>query len=172
MKKITAFGEIALPVLSSEHNRVHAGEMYTAYLSDAILGASATLLMEIRIPDGIELHLKTINFYTGSDGELELIEAPTIGIVGTTPLEPMNRNRNKQYKKAHVSIFSDPATISAGTLLEDMHVAGGAQTAGGERGTDLEWELQEDTIYIVRLTNQSGQAQQCDLRIEFYEEVD
>ena len=86
-RKTTAFGKDSLPVISSEHNHIHGGDMWTAGVSNGALGAAAYLYIQANVPVGVEVHVKAVEFYNSLAGVYSLLEAPTV-TDGTTPLVP------------------------------------------------------------------------------------
>lgn len=167
-KKVTTFGKRVMPVISGDHNRIHGGKFFTAQVANAALGTGALLYIEIIIPEEVEMHLKSVSFYNGDDGHFELVEAPTL-TTGATPLIPFNRNRNS-IKNSNLVLKSNPTGISAGVVLEEMFFKGVNQAPGVLITTDLEWILKEDTLYLLRLTNDGAGSEQALLKANWYEE--
>lgn len=166
----TAFGRVALPVISNEHNRIHGGSVFTAQVANDALGAGSSLYIEINIPEGIEVHLKSTLFYTGDDSQFELIEAPTL-TSGVTLLTSYNRKRISPVG-SHLILKSNPTSISGGTLLDNVFVKGAVQNPGLLVVSDWEWILKEDEVYLLRLTNEGVSSEQALLKADWYEEVE
>ncbi len=167
-KQETAFGKIALPVLSNEHNMIHGGRLFSAVVLNAALGAAAALYIEMIIPEEVEIHLKGVNLYLGAEGTFELIEAPTL-TTGVTALTAYNRKRSST-RDSLISLKSNPTGISGGTVIDSMVFDGGFLSSGTPRSADVEWILKEDTLYLLRLTNDNAGAQPADMRADWYEE--
>ena len=167
--KIQVFGHTALPVITDLHNKIHAGEVFFAMQSSASLGAGSALLMEL-ILDSFEVHLKSIDYYNGLAGLLELLEAPTI-TDGNSPIVALNRNRNSSKKASLTKIYSNPTAISGGTALESIPFAGNVLSSTVEVTIDNEWVLKPGTKYLIRLTNNGGAGTPAYFKANWYEEA-
>lgn len=167
-KEITIFGKGAIPVLSVEHNKIHGGKLFTAQVANAALGTGALLYIEVNIPEGTELHLKSVAFYNGDDGHFELVESPTL-TPGVSAITPYNRKRNS-VKAPIITLASNPTGISSGTVLEEMFFKGTNQAPGILITTDFEWVLKGDSVYLLRLTNSGAGSEQALLKMNWYEE--
>ena len=165
--KISIFGKNALPTISNEHNRAHGGELFTAGVSNAALGASASLFIEINIPASIEMHLKAYTFYNGDNGTIELLEAPTL-TTGAAALTAFNKKRSSTRISSTI-LKSNPTGISSGVSLDKMSFKGTNQHPGILVISDWEWILKPSTVYLVSLTNDGVGNEQAYLRILFYE---
>ena len=168
-KQLTAFGQDAIPTVSEEQNNIHGGHFFTTEVTNAALGASALLYIEIIVPANIEMHLKQVSFYNGDDGHFELVEAPTL-TTGAAALIAYNRLRTS-VKLSNMGLKSNPTVISAGTVLEEMYFKATNQTLGILITTDWEWILKPETTYLIRLTNLGIGAEQALLKANWYEHV-
>lgn len=157
-----------LITISKEHAMTHAGRMFSARV-EASIASDASLYMQIKIPEGIEMHLKEFTLYTpGSSATLTITENPTV-TDGTTGVTPKNRHRASSNPSV-VTIYSDPTSISGGDELDSVTYEGGnPQDAVGDRSTDREWVLVEGD-YIFELVNNDASTQIMSMEGYWYEE--
>jgi len=161
------FGRTAIPVISNEHNLIHGGELFSAEVANAALGAAAKLYIEINVPATHAVCLKKFKFYNGDDGIIELTEAPTL-TTGAAALTPLNRNRSSGKISASI-MKSNPTGISGGLSLSKFYFKGTVQAGGLLEDSDWEWRLKPGTVYLLTLTNSGASAEQAYLRADFYE---
>jgi hypothetical protein len=129
-----------------------AGHVFHAsqYLSVAS-GASAYVEMRTGTAEVVLLGWTVI---TGTEAfRVRGIEAPTIGTPGTTALASHNVNRILSATTATMLLFTDPASISAGTTLYDTITPSGANKVGGVAAEAHPWTLKKDTSYVFRVEN-------------------
>jgi hypothetical protein len=162
-------GRDALTVYTLEHARIHAGELFTAGVSSAALGAAGYLYMEVIVPLSLTrgAHLKAVEFYNSLAATFNLVEAPTI-TDGTTPVTILNRNRMST-RTSGLTIVSDPTLISAGTTLDTMNFTGSLLNNVGPQSSDIEWILKPGVKYLIRLQNNGGGNSTGYIKAHWYE---
>jgi hypothetical protein len=161
--------------MSNEHAQIHYSNAWEFSLLEETVAQNGTLLVEIRLADA-EIHLKEMAVWgDAARAKFEFIEAPTIGTPGTTAIATPNMNRaGAKPAPAGVLLFSDPASISGGTVLLSRFFGGGAgigQTAfPGAEENDREWILAPNTTYLLRVTNLEANARNFSADGFFYRE--
>jgi hypothetical protein len=143
------------------------GQRYSAIISNDALATTGSLLMELITPaTGVMRLLEMEGQSTDIPCVLSLTESPTI-TNGTTVIAPINRVRvNATVKPGTMIIYSDPAGISAGTVIERSLV--------GSASIVLENDyiaLKKSTKYLVKLLNNSTGNVAAEIRIVWEEEV-
>lgn len=159
-----------VPTIDNDHARVHNDQMFAACQRDVALADDGVLLFEFIVPEGVELHLKSLTAWTTEEHwQYELIALPTL-TTGATPLvaQPC------KWPSARVNpivIKSNPTSISGGTEMNCFFFGGGSGvgqsvTSGGAEQR-VERELGEGT-YLVRLTNLTGGVAKISANVYFY----
>lgn len=161
-------------VISTPHQKVHDGDFYQVgtLLTCIANGCSAEFLIKV----GACQSLHTV-ISTSVTGKFigYLYEAPTIAVCGCgTALTAINSNRNS-CNTAEGTFFHTPCTTADGTQLAASLIPGGTggKAIGGSASTSTrdgaEIILATSTNYLIRLTNDSGQARDVSITISFYE---
>jgi hypothetical protein len=154
----------AVVTIDQNHHEVHAGGAYSVGQANASLANNGTFLFEI-ITGAVTPHMKAARAFTGgTSGKLEIIEAPTI-TDGNAALVPVNRRRTGTPPTSGVTIYSNPTSISAGTILTEYYFTGKAEFVADQ----LELILKAGTKYLYRFTNTSGGAAVCSMELFWYE---
>lgn len=161
----------ALVVISGPHREIHEGEMFSvSYKSpDGAPIADDGTIIFVLTTGSLYAHLST-TIAGGGDAQVELREGVTV--TGGTAMVEFNRNRASD-NVATVAVVRDPgAIVDAGTLIEDIFSPGGTggNAPGNISGQRLEWVLNINTVYMLRLTNRAGNAQPMSLEAIWYEE--
>jgi hypothetical protein len=165
---------MAMETIAREHREIHEGEMYSATKQLSAIAAAASAFLEIRTPTDRAIHLKPVFFQTdGPKWNFTITENPTIGTPGTNPVPTFNRNRNNS-TPAKTTIFDNPATISAGTVIDQDYVGGGTAIGGTQSATDDpnigEFILLPNAKYILKATNNGTGASSAVVKLSWYEE--
>jgi hypothetical protein len=154
----------ALVVIDQNHHEVHEGHAYKVFQSSASLANNGTFLFELITGTAVP-HMKAVRAFTnGTSGKLEIIEAPTI-TDGNAALTPQNRRRTGTPPASGVTVYSNPTSISAGTILAEFYFTGKAEFTADQ----LEMILKAGTKYLYRFTNTSGGAAVCSAELFWYE---
>lgn len=157
----------ALKVAPTEHERVHAGKMYTfSTVSSIANNATRSALFRIS-SDSNPIHLRDINILIGGLSEYKFYEAPFIDVNSLgTGMTARRVNRAITSYSTPNSFYDSPYfnTASAGTLLEwtsSVTSEGGAVKASENTiGTSMvEWVLAPGYDYLATFTNKSGSTQ-------------
>jgi len=130
----------------------------------------ATLEMLIKTTATQSAHTR-IAAGCGGDAQFEIFEGTTVSDDGT-PIDVWNRNRFSS-NTAQTTTFSSPTISDSGTSVHYSFIFGGSggKAAGGTGSGFDEWILKTDEIYLVRLTNKSGQTHPASIELNFYEPV-
>lgn len=79
------------------------------------------------------------------------LESPTV-TNGTTAITPVHVNRNYS-AAATMTLFSDPTSISGGTVLVDDVIPSGGNKTGGGLVSAVYWTMKKNTKYVASLEN-------------------
>src|SRR3972149_4997883 len=164
---MSIFGRSNVPIITQEHNLIHGGRLFSAQISSAALAAAGTLLMEMIVPAGIEVHVKPVAFYNSLAGRFELLEAPP-KTDGNSAIPILNKKRNAVIA-SNVILWSNPSAISAGTVLDDLYFTTLFGSNVAVNAVDQEWILKPSTKYLFRLTNNGGVASTAFVKLNWYE---
>jgi len=159
-----------VPVIDSDHARVHNDQMFQNFQENLALANNGTVLFEYIVPADKALHLKGMSAWvTEQHWRFELIAAPTL-TTGATPLA----NKPFHWPSTIVNPIvckSNPTGISGGTVIASSLFGGGSgvgQTIiAGNASKALEHELGAGT-YLVRITNLSGGAAKISANLFWY----
>jgi hypothetical protein len=172
-KQLQAIRALGVPITDIIHERIHAGEMFSATTYDASVADDGSLDILFSVSSNMSAHLAYI-VRAGGDAEILFYEGPTISNNGTA-LTPSNRNRILKTASLH-SIFSGPTISDAGDQLENQFVPGGtagflAFTPGSEGSLFKEYVLAPGEDYLLRCFNRSGDATTISLQLDWYEPI-
>lgn len=146
-----------LPVIETEHERIHNGEGFQ--LSDAFSLAADAILYFLINPNG-GIHWRDYRFIADDAPiDIELFENPTVTDNGT-PLVPINRNRYSA-NTSSANIYSGATVTDDGDRLHITRIVGtgtGANTTGEIEGLPVEWILGGGNTYVLKVTNNGATA--------------
>lgn len=156
----------SMVITTIDHWLVHMGVSYTA--SDTLsVPAGATYEFYLRNNVSTGTHMTTYSFVsTQGDAAIDFYEESTVAFNGATSIP---RNNNRTYSdSAEVEVFTNASTTALGLQLEHDIIIGGKQ-AGGSGGSVDEWVLNQNTNYVIRYINNSGQADMISYHFDFLE---
>ena len=165
-----------LTVITIDHAAIHAGRGYSVYVTKDALANGASFDTAFVTPEDDFVHLKFYDTWISNAAGLFLIyENPTSVAAPEGTVTPVNRRRPNTPGTSAVTVSYGVTTNLAGaTLLETLRFGGGGTgpqgRTGGDRSTDIEWILKQDTLYVFRVTNQSGVAANIGMWLFWYEE--
>jgi len=150
------------------HAQIHKGNVYTAgYLFTAVASAAtATFLSSVH---AATYRHRIISVAALGNSLVQFYEGTTTSSDGTA-LTIFNRNRNSA-NTSGTTLFYTPSVTADGTELPPDYIFGGSKSkaGGGEGGFDSEYVLKPSTKYLVRITNQSGAAENIIISPTWYE---
>ena len=155
------------------HKRIHDSEEWQIQHCTDDLADSATFVYHIKVG----AKASHGNFGVWSEGKvlLELFEAASITADGTA-VTGNNLNRETIVAPT-LTAFHTPTEDTEGTLLDTTKIGQaasggifGAPASGGSVGGDY-WWLKPDTSYLVKITNQSGEASDVCFKYEWHEHI-
>lgn len=154
--------------ITTDHAQIHKKRAYSfsyPYTAPLILDGGQTISIQFKTPqrDVSIVHWKHITLYSnGNNVMIQLIENPQL-TNGTNTIVSHNRSRPRVKKQSDAQIFSNPVGVTGGEILETFYILGAAdsQGQGNSRVTstgdninlDVEWVLDTDTNYVIRVTN-------------------
>ncbi len=157
----------ALILISYGHHQLHAGNMFTVFeVNDLGNGANRTLL--IVTPDTTRwAHLvwefeheleATIDFYKDS-----------IYIAPGTIVPSFNRNGNST-NVATTLVYHSPTLLDAGMLIATIQQGDGKKAGGSDRVAN-EFILEQNTAYLIRITNNTASNNLASMKLNWYEHI-
>ena len=177
-------------IITYEHHEVHAGSSF--HVSYSVVTANTddhVTAILFRTPKYGGLCHIIATFTASNPAEAIVNEAPTLGApTAGSDKVVLNRNRNSAAISSVQSLEATPTvgsvtkanatefgniTLSAGTELEHIYMAGGdgPQAVGGvNRGTQ-EWILKNNTIYAFYLQNTGASANTHSISLDWYEHI-
>lgn len=162
----------ALRTIECEHSHLHEGLVFRASQINLALANNGAMLFEWTVPAKITMHLKTTAvFCTGVPFKLEGFENPIL-TTGTNAIIPRNRKRVSGAPASQIVMKSNPIVTDPGDLNIETLFGGsngvGHSRAGGGSTSVWEWELGAG-LYLLRITNLTGDAQIVSAEMNWYE---
>lgn len=149
------------------HSNIHRGEVFeVSYIWLAVPDAASRYLL-IETPADRLVHGSFKVTCTGTS-VFEIWENPAVSANGSA-IAAINRNRIVS-DPAATSFWFDPTVTSPGSNLSEELVPGGSgpHSGGGGASSFHEWVLAPGTLYLLEITNISGNAQEIGLMLEGY----
>lgn len=151
----------AVTVIDSPHRMAHDGFMYhtSGKVTGIANGASVEVLMVT--PADLMPHFNRALFsFSRGDWDIDTFEDVVVSAEGTLITNVYNTNRNSSNTPG-LMIFNTPTVTGDGTQLHKLWAVPTGTGQGNTIGlSDVkngeEWILKPSTIYMVRLTNNSG----------------
>lgn len=168
----------AIIAIPPEHHEIHCGDSYTAHHVED-LGNGATHNYLIITPDWGDpadgndpmgdQSVKVAHLVGEITGEAEtsfwFYEGATYSATGNS-LDVNNRNRNST-NDDYLSIYEGASITSTGTELEHGKFGAGKMQGGEANRTD-EWVLKNNTVYLLRVTNNTTNNNYHTIRFQYY----
>jgi len=167
----------ALITIPVEHHEIHCGDAYEfSYIAD--LGNNGVLDILIIVPDegltetepGLQQDVKQYHFRgkvaTEFESSVMFYEGATVTDNGTA-ISVYNRNRNASAYVDFLDVYHTPTVTATGTLLESNKI-GSARSVGGPAGREEEWILKNNTIYLLRIINDTSNNNYVDVHANYY----
>lgn len=151
--------------------QVHNGNFWT--VSHYFGSVADTVAAEIvLVPNSANAHTG-FQFKTGGDALVEIYENPTIADLGTE-LTPQANNRANNKNSATQAYHTPTITSALSRIFHNYIVGGGGgNSIGGQDGIvpfeDGKWILKNNNTYLIRVTNQAGQAKKIAFAAAFWE---
>ena len=156
----------AIDTIEYEHHEIHSGSFYRAGFQKDIAN-NETAIFAITTPDTT----KWLHFRPAIDCELEatimLYENPT-SVTGGNALTPRNADRNSA-NTSGATVVTDPTINTTGAVVLGNIVLGSKKDIGGNSDAAYEWILKQNETYVIVVTNNSGSANECNIRCQWYE---
>lgn len=157
----------ALVTIDYPHAELHSGDhfMYRRYHS---LARNATSNHLIVTPDtGRWAHMVIGVETITSAVVVQLYEGVTYSALGSLET-PVNRNRNVA-KLPTTLIYESPTGAAGGVLLRDYYLGAGRNSEGGSNRDAEEILLKQNTVYLLRITEQNVAATVVNINFDWYE---
>ena len=163
--------------ITPEHHEIHCGDSYEmSTIGD--LGNGGVIDIIIIVPDegvidgdntGLDQTIKQYHFQgtieTESESTVEFYEGVKVSANGTL-LDVFNRNRNST-NADELLMYSDATVIDTGTRLA-IHKIGSGRATGGMQSRSDEFILKNDSIYLLRITNNVTTNNYYDVYLNYY----
>jgi hypothetical protein len=156
----------SLCVEDYSHNRIHEGKhFFDCNFIDIANNSQYELI--IITPNTAE-HANIVWFFQfEGEGELEIKEGVTFDATGTE-ITPINNNRNSSTINSTL-LYHTPTNATGGSYICHQRVGSG-RTAGGDRRSDEEVILKQNTNYLIRAINRiAGSPNLFNWKLEWYE---
>lgn len=158
-------------VIDTVHHEAHEGEMFHADQVWSSVSNGAAVEMAVAMDTTHDAHL-TFDVVAGGQVLVQMWEAPTYAGLGTAvPAWNMNRTVTNT---ATARIYAAPSITATGAITLVQRILPGGTSpqtrVGGGLRQGTEWILAPDTVYMMRITNQSGSAVPINVATEWYEE--
>jgi hypothetical protein len=155
--------------IDASHVMIHQGRSFHASHIYSAIAAAASAELLIQTGSSAEGHL-TVRIGATGQSEVELFEASTFSAAGTA-ITVRNRKRSKGDGAEDLTVTHTPTITGAGNRIEGAVIPGGSGNfaSGGSASARLEWELNENTNYLVRITNTSASAEDISIGVNWYE---
>jgi len=163
-------------IIDNDHNYIHLGKLFV-YNEKFDLATTASKVFAFTTPNGTyDIHYRpSIVSSSGDKVYIELLEASTLSAPGTNKLTSVFNMNRRSTRTTNMQTFASGATINAaGTMIKSNFIGGGTsvggKVAGDSVGVQNEIVLKSNTIYCVRITNDSGSTNTIHLQMQWYEE--
>lgn len=134
--------------MNQEHHVIRIGNAYSMDVYSTVVNWTPKYC---QFKTGAKyIHLKEKWIVNGTDTLLcTLFEAPTV-TDWTTPIVPLNKNRNST-NTSSMTIYSNPTAISGGTIMEYDYLSGAVMSSALMQRSTNEWILKPNTNYVYKL---------------------
>lgn len=172
--------------VDSEHSEIHECHSFERHI-DSANTAVATLNVAFKTLSGSKLAHMIFGFSSNDEILFEVLEGATWTQGTGTALTVFNHNRdcadpstviledkNQATFTASNQVIKDVTGISGGTVFENQYTynAGlGAAVSAETRNAAHEWNLKDNTTYVVRMTQTDGNCKMT-ATIHWYEHTD
>lgn len=157
----------SLSIIEYDHREIHSGYAFTLSSSSAVLGSGNTFNILIMTSSSSKLlHLINESEATG-EGEIALIENPTITSSGTATTI-FNRRRPSSITSNATGYVN--CSFTGGTILRSFRVGAGKSTGGSSRSAS-ERILSPSTPYVIQFTSRATGVY-IELKSDWYEHED
>lgn len=142
----------AVRTLDTSHAHIHVGEGYTLAERVSIANVGGTFEYLLVNPTSNFPHFRSIT--VASDGgpfDIDFYEDTTVSANGT--LITNYNNKRSSSNTSNLLTYYTPTITADGTLLEPVLVPGTKQTGSFGSEASEEWNLKDNTNYMIRITN-------------------
>jgi hypothetical protein len=159
----------AFTTIEENHRLIHDGLFYTTYVYAQDVANGGNLDMLISVPADSRPHFQSIDLaFESGPNTLLFYEGVTTSADGVA-LTALNKNRNAT-RVPEVTCYSGPTVTDLGTELGlDYFPVGGKKEGALTVGGNGEWILKPSTKYLLRFTNNTGQVEDLEIRVFWYE---
>lgn len=157
--------------IDSDHQMVHRYATFSVAYYDLTVADSGTLSLGITVPTGFEIHLKTL--YVSGDGFPWIFDGVphTTFTPSVTFLTPFNHHMSLTAPASVVTINVNPTGLPAEGDYKFLFGGGtgvGGRTSTGGYSPSAEFVMHTGN-HLVRLTNNSGAANEGNIVMTWYE---
>lgn len=148
--------------LPYEHFELHEGHVYSFCGVSNMTGSGNYTLLLITPAQPIHIQFEVD---TEAEASFNLYEAVTTSNNGT-PQTAINRARTSN-NTAQSLVFVTPTITNLGTMLCQRHWGSGKGVGGGASISE-EWMFKPNTVYVVRITNETVSSQWASIDMLWY----
>ena len=181
----------ALVGILSAHSHIHMAESFTVYASDGTVSMGESLSLAFKTSDSAKrLHIvfeaiadQSVNVdiiedavwvFSDASGSNRVFNRKRAGNNPSSILNNQTTGDSSFEASDKVAIFlADVAAAlhpSGGVCLDRFHLGTGNRLGGEERGI-VEWNLNSDTQYALRINSEANNTD-CIVKISYYEHTD
>lgn len=167
----------AFYIIPHEYHSLIDNESFVIYRSTTALSASSWMDIQFNVSTHVEYDTFLMLFFinnSGGFGQAQILEMSTGSsfTAGTSALAPISMNRNST-ETYHFSVFSDPVDVSS-TNINVLNFYFGSTGTPLNNGfqmfrTNDFIGLKQNSTYIVRMTNLSGNTGYASLELRIQE---
>lgn len=170
MEKTSVYKNTAQVVLDSDHSAIHDNQLLYSYLDTDSLAAAASLSFYVKTDVDYESHLRVV---ARSGGNTRV----AINKFSVAPTDPTGAKvvYRRRYQKVATTAAKTKlyGGVTGGTSAEifGARIPGGSggTKIGGVSGDEPEFVLEENSWYLITLTNTTATAQFANLEVLFYD---
>jgi hypothetical protein len=161
----------ATTTIDYPHVEIHKGDHYFIKRWYDVTGAGTNLDFQLVTPDVVTWgHITTV-VTTEAEFTVTVYEAPTITADGT-PIPVYNRNRNSTNTSIMLAYGAPTVGATGTTDIWSLKTGSGAGISTGERRSDNEIMLKQNTRYLLRINKAATGTDWVDLEMTWYEHAD
>lgn len=155
----------SLQTIEYEHHEIHAGSFYRAgYQLD--VGNGDTTALTFTTPDTTKwMHWRPA---VDVEGQAAIMVYEGSTVTGGVAITPRNSNRNYADSSSMTVVAAGGVNVASATRITNI-VLGSGKSSGGNSESGFEWVLKQNTTYTLLVTNESGAANEVNIRCQWYE---
>ena len=151
----------------NDHYQLHLGNSYlfSEEISSLANGSSQDYLLNNK-----GCHLRSWVIF-GNSGPLKILIYENTTTTDNGTLQTVYNMKRTSSNTNQTLLYKGPTVSSTGNLLDtDILYGSKKDSAGNSLDNPLEWILDDDVKYLLRITNSAGSAQDLMIKLQWYEQ--